>query len=246
MTDSIIKTKPVREAEKMAQAVLDAKRSGPIGLLIGDPGTGKTECGKHLALAFAGVRLCACEGESISSLARRLYRGMTRTQANPAGDSIKGSAAEIREAIEPLCAGRLLVMDQADKLNWRVLEFLRYLADEAGLGVFLIGTELLERTFKDGKTGIYTAQLASRIGAKSIRFHPFADIQEVTAYMIQPQFGQVDVATAKAFLAACRGYWREGMALADTCQRIMEGQKLDKLNKEVVTAAASFLAPGRA
>ena len=238
-THEIIKTKPVREAEKMAKGVLEARRSGPIGLLLGEPGTGKTECGRHIAAVFDGTRLCACEGESISSLSKRLYLALT---GNPA----KGSAGDIRTALEPLCHGRLLVMDQADKLGWRPLEWLRYLADEAGLGVFLIGTGLLERTFKDGKTGIYTAQLASRIGAKTIRFKPFDSIEDIAAYLIVPEFGTVDQATAKAFLEASKGFWRDGVALADTCKRIMEVQKIDNLDKNIVQAAASFLVPCRA
>ena len=238
MNQEIIKTKPVREAEKMAQAVLDSRRSGPIGLLLGEPGTGKTECGRHLAEVYKGIRLCACEGESITSLGKRLHKALT-------GSDIKGSAGDIRSALESHCQGRLLIMDQADKLGWRPLEWLRYLADEAGLGVFLIGTDLLDRTFKDGKTGIYMAQMASRIGAKVIHFKPFKTVEDVAGYMIVPEFGEVDAESAKAFFNASKGYWRDGMALADTCRRIMKNQKLDKLNPAVVKAAAEWLAPAR-
>ena len=60
----------------------------------------------------------------------------------------------------------LLVIDEANKLGWRVLETIRYLADECRFAVLLIGTELYTRKFTDARTRPLLEQLGGRIGAK--------------------------------------------------------------------------------
>ncbi len=45
----IIETKQVRESLRMAMAVVDANETGPIGQIIGQPGTGKTFISHYLA-----------------------------------------------------------------------------------------------------------------------------------------------------------------------------------------------------
>lgn len=245
MNEETIVTGAIREAVSMAKAVQAARRTGPIGRIIGKPGTGKTEAGKYIATlagVFPGaVRLCGVEGESIGRLAKRLYLGLT-------GERARGSVGDILFDLEELAIGKLLVMDQADKLGWRQLEWLRYLADEAGLGVILIGTELLERKFKDGRSAVYLEQMLSRIGTKTVRFHAYEEgqIEDFTAHCIVPRFGPVDLKTAKAFRAKSHGYWRDAADLADACQALMEAQGVTRLTLAIVEHASAYMAPARA
>ncbi|MDD5297546.1 MAG: ATP-binding protein [Rhodocyclaceae bacterium] len=237
MTETI-ETRQVRDALRMARSVMDSLETGPIGQLVGEPGTGKTWAGKYLVKHLGAVRVCCSQGISNKVLAERILGGF-------GAEKTSGSANTLIGKLEALVAGKLLVMDETNHLRWQQLEMLRYLADEAGMGLILSGTDLMDRPFKDGRTSTYLAQLASRIGAKRVRFERLTALEEVAGYMIQPNFGKVDKATATAFQKQSKGYWRDAAELAAACRRVMETQGLDKLNPVIVEAAANWMAPAR-
>jgi DNA transposition AAA+ family ATPase len=222
----------------MAQSVMDSLETGPIGQLVGESGTGKTWAGKCLVECLGAVRVCCVQGISNKVLAAKIHKAF-------GAEKTPGSANSLIGKLEELVSGRLLVVDEANHLRWQQLELLRYLADEAGMGLILVGTDLMDRPFKDGRTATYLAQLASRIGAKRVRFERITALEEVAGYMIQPHFGKVDKATASAFHKQAKGYWRDAAELAAACRRVMETQGLEKLNPVVVEAAANWMAPAR-
>lgn len=236
MTETI-ETRQVRDAIRMAQSVMDSP-AGHIGQLVGEPGTGKTWAGKCLVERLGAVRVCCSQGISNRGLAAKVYTAF-------GGEKSSGSANSLVEKLEPMVPGRLLVVDEANHLRWQQLEILRYLADEADMGLILVGTDLMDRPFKNGRTATYLAQLASRIGAKRVRFERISALEEVAGYMIQPHFGKVDKATASAFHKQAKGYWRDAAELAAACRRVLETQGLEKLNPVVVEAAANWMAPAR-
>lgn len=233
-----IQTRHLRDALLMAHSIQDSLETGPIGQIVGEPGTGKTWAGKWLARELNAVRVCCSHGISNKALILKLFEAF-------GGERVPGSANTLLGHLETLAAGRLLIVDEANHLRWQQLELLRYLADEAGMGLLLVGTELMNRPFTDGRTAILLAQLASRIGAKRVRFEHLTALEEVAGYMIQPHFGQVDKATAQAFARYAKGYWRDGAELAAACKRVMQAQGLDKLSVLIIEAAANWMAPAR-
>lgn len=234
----IVETRQVRDALRMAQSVMDSLETGPIGQLVGESGTGKTRAGKALVERLGAVRVCCSQGISNKVLAAKIHAAF-------GAEKTPGSANTLLGKLEAIVAGKLLVVDEANHLRWQQLELLRYLADEAGMGLILVGTDLMDRPFKDGRTATYLAQLASRIGAKRVRFERLNALEEVAGYMIQPHFGKVDKATATAFHKQAKGYWRDAAELAAACRRVMEAQGLTKLSAVVVEAAANWMAPAR-
>ena len=234
----IVETRQVRDALRMAQSVMDSLETGPIGQLVGESGTGKTRAGKILVERLGALRVCCLQGLSNKVLATKIHAAF-------GGEKTSDSANTLVSKLEGIVAGRLLVVDEANHLRWQQLELLRYLADEAGMGLILVGTDLMDRPFKDGRTATYLAQLASRIGAKRVRFERLTAVEEVAGYMIQPHFGKVDKATANAFHKHAKGYWRDAAELAAACRRVMEAEGLAKLSQAVVEAAASWMAPAR-
>lgn len=234
----IVETRQVRDALRMAQSVMDSLETGPIGQLVGESGTGKTRAGKALVERLGAVRVCCSQGISNKVLAAKIHAAF-------GGEKTPGSANTLVGKLEAIVAGKLLVVDEANHLRWQQLELLRYLADEAGMGLILVGTDLMDRPFKDGRTATYLAQLASRIGAKRVRFERLTALEEVAGYMIQPHFGKVDKATATTFHKQAKGYWRDAAELAAACRRVMEAQGLTKLSAVVVEAAANWMAPAR-
>lgn len=237
MTETI-ETRQVRDAIRMAQSVMDSLETGPIGQLVGESGTGKTRAGKYLVEHMGAVRVCCAQGISNKVLA-------TKIDVAFGAEKSHGSANTLIEKLEGVVRGKLLVVDEANHLRWQQLELLRYLADEAGMGLILVGTDLMDRSFKDGRTATYLAQLSSRIGAKRVRFGRLIALEEVAGYMIQPHFGKVNKDTAHAFHKQAKGYWRDAAELAAACRRVMDAQGLEKLSPVVVEAAANWMAPGR-
>lgn len=234
----VIQTRHLRDALRMAHSIRDSLETGPIGQIVGEPGTGKTWAGKWLARELDAVRVCCSHGISNKALVVKLYEAF-------GGERGPGSANSLVGKLETMAAGRLLIVDEANHLRWQQLELLRYLADEAGMGLLLVGTELMNRPFTDGRTATLLAQLASRIGAKRVRFEHLTALEEIAGYMIQPHFGKVDKHTAQAFARHAKGYWRDGAELAAACKRVMQAQSIDTLSAVIVEAAANWMAPAR-
>lgn len=136
-------------------------------------------------------------------------------------------------------------MDEANHLKWPQLEGLRFLTDEAGMALLLMGTDLMNRQFRTPQTGVYLAQLASRIGAKTLHLTRMRRIDEGQVYVLQPLFGQVELAVAKRFMQVSQGYWRDSLELARACQRPMAPNGLTQLTIEVIDTAAQWMADGR-
>jgi hypothetical protein len=138
---------------------------------------------------------------------------------------------------------QLLVVDEANKLGWRVLEVLRYLADECGIAVMLIGTELYSRKFTDARTRPLLLQLGSRIGAKRVEARHL-DRAETYAHVIRPIFGDLtDKELVTGFWSMCRkGNFREAMELAGECQRIMTTNEMQTLTPAVLELAGKWMA----
>jgi len=232
----IIKTEQIDSVYKMAKTILNSTSSGMIGQIIGEPGTGKTWATKFLEKELAGIRICAHQGSSIKGIVSELFHKIN-------GHIEAGSKEVLLNRLIPMVSKKLVIVDEANHLRWQQLEILRYLADEGNMGLLLVGTDLLTRHFHDGRTAILLAQLSSRIGGKRIKFSALSSLDEFTGYILQPRFGDIDRTTAKVFFSHCKGYWREAVELAEGCQRILEIQKLNKLNKDVVTVAASAMKP---
>ena len=233
---NIIETKQVRESLRMAMAVADANETGPIGQIIGQPGTGKTFISHYLVEKAGAFRVCCHQGINNKLLVSRIYEGLGMA-------ALTGSAATLLSRVEHLVQGRLMAVDEANHLTWRQLELLRYLADEKGMSLVLLGTDLLDRPFRDGRTSILLAQLSSRIGAKRVRLEPFTSLEDVSAYQLIPEFGKVNKTTAKQFYKASSGYWRDARELVSACRRVMKTQNIETLTVDVIQAASSSMKP---
>ena len=108
-----------------------------------------------------------------------------------------------------------------------------------------MGTDIMNRQFRTPQTGIYLAQLASRIGAKTLHLTRMRRIEENQAYVLRPLFGNVDRETTKRFMQVSQGYWRDSIELARACQRLMEPMGVAQLNTAVIDTAAQWMAEGR-
>lgn len=227
----IRETRFIREALHLARIVCAAQASR-IGEIIGPAGCGKTTAGHSIAATLGGVRVCAWDGVTRHQLARVVAHACDITGRGAVDRLLAG---EVR--------GRLLVVDEANKLSWHPLELLRYLSDECGFSVILIGTDLFERQFSAARTRDMLLQLGSRIGAKRVR-GGHLDRAETYAHCIKPRLGEcADRELVGAFwVATRRGNFREAVELAEECRRVMEANGFAQLTPAVVEAATKWMA----
>lgn len=234
---TVIETQAVQQALTLAQTLLSAN-SNRVGKIDGKPGTGKSTIAHYLVQQLEAVRVCAYQGMTTKNLMLDLCIALGL-------DVSGGSAATQIARLRPKVKNRLVIVDEANHLKWPQLEGLRFLADEAGMALLLMGTDIMNRQFRTPQTGVYLAQLASRIGAKTLHLTRMRRIDEGQAYVLQPMFGKVERATAKRFMQVSQGYWRDSIELARACQRLMEPMGLTQLNTEIVDTAAVWMTEGR-
>ena len=228
-------TKYLKEALLTAQRVMAADH--PIGEIVGSPGTGKTTAAKAVAERLHGARIACWGGMTRHQLLREAAAALG-IEGHGAVDKLLSDRAEADPATR-----RLLVVDEANKLNWRGLEALRYLADECNVAVLLVGTELYERQFVSPKSRDYLVQLGSRIGAKRCRMG-LLDRAETYAHVMRPILGDVadkEVVT-RFWIGARKGVWRDALELAQECRAIMEAQGVTTLTMQVLDAALAWSA----
>lgn len=234
-----VKTPNAARAYEVCQATLDARKYSRVGQIIGKPGVGKTAITEWLADQFDGVRIECWEGMNAKSLMQELARAF-----NEKAISIEeqGTSNTIFARLKDKCQGLLILVDEANHLPWGMLEKLRALSDLGGAAVVLCGTDLLSRRFSDGRVEIYLRQLASRIGSKRVVVDKIRTEAEILNYVLAPRFGSVTKKTAQRFRVDCGGNWRTALELADTCERIMKASQAEKLDHDLVSAAAQLMA----
>lgn len=236
--DGIARTRAVVAALELAATVREAE--APIGEIVGETGTGKTMAGRAIVRAMGGVRIAACQG-------------VTRWQILRAACAAAGIEAPPGRALPALAewaSGQpvrpLILVDEANKLSWDCLELLRFVADECGCAVIVIGTELYETPFVAARTRPLLLQLGRRIGAKRVRMGAL-DRAETYEHVVRPRFGDVaDKAVIQAFWEGARkGLWGDAVELAEAAARIARASGVAGLTMPVLEAALKVVANRR-
>jgi len=227
-------TKFVKEALAVARLAMES--DNPIAELTGGTGSGKSTAAKRIVEVLGAKRIACWDGISRHQLLKKAAEAL----------GIEGAGAVDRllmDAVDDNAHRVLLVVDEANKLNWRALEALRYLADECRVAVLLVGTEFYERQFTGARTRELLLQLGRRIGAKRSRMGHL-DRAETYSHILRPACGDcADKEIVTKFWHGCRkGNWGEGMELAQECRRLMAVHELPALNGAVLDAALAWTA----
>jgi type II secretory pathway predicted ATPase ExeA len=234
-----VKTAQADEALAMCKAVLNARKYSRIGQITGDPGTGKSTLTYWLEEELGAVRVECWLDMGDKALLEEIAQGL-----NDRGCSVEinGTAPTLFRRIKDVCADHLLIIDEANQLKWSTLEKLRNLSDIGGAGLILVGTDILAKRLIAARVQVYLTQLRQRIGAKKVLMQPIRDDGELAAYILQPRFGSVTKTTAKRFRIKTKGHWRSALELADTCERLMRNEGIEKLDEQVVETAFTWMA----
>lgn len=143
---------------------------GKIGVCVGRAGLGKTVAVKeYTKTALDSILIESDSGYTAKSLLKEIHRRLAL--------SGKGSVYDLMgEVVNKLNqSGRLLIIDEAENLPYRALEITRRIHDKTGVGVLLVGRNILFENLR-GFNNQYD-QLYSRV-----KYHKLLDrllIQDV-------------------------------------------------------------------
>ncbi len=149
-------------AKKISATFSYAQMAGVMGIVYGGAGVGKTVTSKHYAKSYPNVwhvELMADAGGKLEC-AREICEVM--------GLTATGNASQLRRDIVSHAKGSLglLIIDEAQFLKPLSLEMMRGIWRQAGIGVVLVGNEVVYAQLTGGQRAASFAQLFSRISKK--------------------------------------------------------------------------------
>jgi DNA transposition AAA+ family ATPase len=178
----IIQTKNVKRCRSFLHLLIDPERSTPtMGVITAPAGTGKTIATQyyldslvphsHTALPIA-IKLKVMPRSTPRALAKTVLDGL---QEKPKGRNIYEMADEAASAIERNDI-KLIVVDEADRLNEDSFEVLRHLYDKTGCPIVLVGLTNILRVIERHE------KFSSRVGLR-MQFLPL-ELEEVLTVVL--------------------------------------------------------------
>ena len=129
---------------------------GKIGVCTGKAGLGKTVAVKRYTKEFLDSILIESDsGYTAKSLLKEIHRRLSLSGKGSVYDLMDETIRKLNQS------GRLLIIDEAENLPYRALEITRRIHDKTGIGVLLIGRNILLENLK-GYNNQYD-QLYSRV-----------------------------------------------------------------------------------
>ena len=135
-------------AKKVLSGCRMAHVEGKIVVLAGPSGIGKTMALKKYHYENKSAIYI------VTNAACNMHRTMSRI-AQWSGASVRGNSSVIADCIVAKLRGsnRMLILDEADHLNFNAFEMVRFIHDETGIGIVLSGWQEMIETITGGGTG---------------------------------------------------------------------------------------------
>lgn len=150
-------------ARRILAGLSYAQMAGDIAVVYGGAGLGKTKAARHYAAGHPNVWV-ATMTSSTNTLGPCLERIAVACGLRPSNTRAFRIEADLVERLEE--TNGLLIIDEAQHLNTRAIEALRGLHDATGVGLAIMGNEVIYSRITGGRRSAEFAQLFSRIGKR--------------------------------------------------------------------------------
>lgn len=153
-----------------------AQTMAKFGVIYGESGDGKTKAVQHYAAIRNNVFVCTCapSDRALYPFIKRLAKAL---KVYGAGSGPSELTDAIVEKLRPTKG--LLIVDEADHLEIEPIEQLRYIHDQAGVGVVLVGNAEVYAQLTGGTRKPALARLYSRLGKRQRSQCVAADVETV-------------------------------------------------------------------
>jgi DNA transposition AAA+ family ATPase len=152
-------------------------KGGRLTIAATSPGTGKTRAVEHYASCNSNVWVATME-EATKRLNAMLYEVAKAVGIITKFQWSHGLSREIMDGVRN--RNGLIVIDEANHLDYAALEQLRSIHDKTGVGLCLLGNEELLQRMRNGLRRDQFARLNSRVAMSHIQDAPKAE--DVEAY----------------------------------------------------------------
>jgi hypothetical protein len=159
-------------AQSICDLVSFCRDTKSMGLIVGNPGVGKTTALTHFAKTFYEARLCSMS-PAHSSMSGALAKVCTALKSYP--------ARSIREMHEVICnalswSGEIdiLMFDEAQHLTNQTLEELRCIHDQTDTAMVFSGNATFQSRFNKAKGAVF-AQFTSRVSMRLELWEPTSE-----------------------------------------------------------------------
>lgn len=164
--------------EKIIAALTYAQLTHTIALIYGNPGVGKTEALKHYARTSNNVWRIVASKTRTNEL-ETLYELALRMGISNAPYQRGALSRLLRQRLTDTNA--LIIIDEADWLNYDAIEELRILQEECGVGLAFTGNHKVYDRLTGGSRAVEYARLFSRVAKKIVINNSLA--ADVDAYL---------------------------------------------------------------
>lgn len=150
-------------AARITDALAHAQASGDMVCIYGSPGTGKTCTITHYQRSYEHAWLATITPAS-SAVVPALEEIAEAVGIHDVTGGARRLARAIRSKVSHLDG--LIIIDEAQHLSLGAVEEIRSIHDATGVGVALVGNELVYARLTGGNRAVHFAQLFSRVGLK--------------------------------------------------------------------------------
>ena len=202
---------------------------GRIGVCVGVAGLGKTVAAKDYVSRYMDAILIESDySYTARSLLLELHHKL--------GLSCKGSAYNLmNEVVDKLKnSGRLIIIDEAENLRREALEMTRRIHDKTGVGLLLIGREVLLNNLR-GHENQFDQMYSRVMYKKNLENLVLNDIQ-----MLLKSAGQ-KIDLAKTYLVSCRGNTRRLEHLICNSINVAELNGSNEVDEAIVKETSKML-----
>lgn len=222
MKKVFIKTANYLQFEEIA-VELESKESmvgSSMAMVIGRAGRGKTEAAKYYAVNSNAIYIRTLPIMSARMVLQEIAYELTGSRPYRSADCIETIENEMKKF------RRLIIVDEADLLDMKVIETLRGLNEKANCPVMLIGEEGLKRKIAS-KT-----RVISRIRREMV----FEGIQQkdIVAFYRDSLGVELDNEVASILFKIADGDWRPAVNFAMKVYTAMRASNVDKVTKELI------------
>lgn len=165
------------ETSRRIRALLITAHRGRMTMAATGPGTSKTLTARNYAASVPNVWIA-----TMQPVTKTLNAMVGEVQRAVGGTSQRGWSRVLSEEVATAVIGKsgLLVIDEANHLDFEALEQLRSWHDTTGVGVCLLGNEELYQRIRGGVASHAFARLNSRIAASHVQDLPTeGDIHDI-------------------------------------------------------------------